>query len=97
VRKGHGGQIRKALQLLMTAKRRPHLYRRRVLSNASQGCALWWTCSVTLHRHLMGLGVSLQRQKKFLGMLGMHGTEANQRHAKLRCAAGCGRPFTMTA
>jgi thiamine pyrophosphate-dependent acetolactate synthase large subunit-like protein len=32
---------------------------------------------ISLHQHLMGLGASLQRQKKFLGMLGMHGTEAN--------------------
>lgn len=80
VRKGHGGQIRKALQLLLNAKR-PYIYSGGgvLLSNASTelrqlvdmlGCP----CTNTL----MGLGAYPASDKKFLGMLGMHGTvEAN--------------------
>jgi len=80
VRKGHGGQIRKALQLLLAAKR-PYLYTGGgvVLSNASKelrelvdllGCPITNT--------LMGLGAYPGSDRKFLGMLGMHGTiEAN--------------------
>jgi acetolactate synthase-1/2/3 large subunit len=48
VRKGHGGQIRKALQLLLTAKR-PYIYTGGgvLLSNASAtSCVRWWTCWV---------------------------------------------------
>jgi acetolactate synthase-1/2/3 large subunit len=80
VRKGHGGQIRKALQLLMTAKR-PYIYTGGgvLLSNASQELRtlvdmLGYPCTNTL----MGLGAYPASDKKFLGMLGMHGTlEAN--------------------
>ena len=80
VRKGHGGQIRKALQLLMTAKR-PYIYSGGgvLLSNASQELRtlvdmLGYPCTNTL----MGLGAYPASDKKFLGMLGMHGTiEAN--------------------
>jgi acetolactate synthase-1/2/3 large subunit len=80
VRKGHGGQIRKALQLLMTAKR-PYIYSGGgvLLSNASQELRalvdlLGYPCTNTL----MGLGAYPATDPKFLGMLGMHGTiEAN--------------------
>jgi acetolactate synthase I/II/III large subunit len=80
VRKGHGGQIRKALQLLMTA-RRPYIYTGGgvLLSNASQELRtlvdmLGYPCTNTL----MGLGAYPASDRKFLGMLGMHGTlEAN--------------------
>ena len=80
VRKGHGGQIRKALQLLLTAKR-PYIYTGGgvLLSNASQELRtlvdmLGYPCTNTL----MGLGAYPASDKKFLGMLGMHGTyEAN--------------------
>ncbi len=80
VRKGHGGQIRKALQLLMTAKR-PYIYTGGgvLLSNASQELRtlvdmLGYPCTNTL----MGLGAYPASDPKFLGMLGMHGTlEAN--------------------
>ncbi|MBI2724963.1 MAG: acetolactate synthase 3 catalytic subunit [Polaromonas sp.] len=80
VRKGHGGQIRKALQLLMTAKR-PYIYTGGgvLLSNASQELRtlvdmLGYPCTNTL----MGLGAYPASDSKFLGMLGMHGTvEAN--------------------
>ena len=80
VRKGHGGQIRKALQLLLTAKR-PYIYTGGgvLLSNASAELRtlvdmLGYPCTNTL----MGLGAYPASDRKFLGMLGMHGTvEAN--------------------
>ncbi|MBC7471248.1 MAG: biosynthetic-type acetolactate synthase large subunit, partial [Ramlibacter sp.] len=80
VRKGHGGQIRKALQLLLTAKR-PYIYTGGgvILGNASQELRtlvdmLGFPCTNTL----MGLGAYPASDRKFLGMLGMHGTiEAN--------------------
>ncbi len=80
VRKGHGGQIRKAVQLLLGAKR-PYIYTGGgvILGDA---CAelrqlvdlLGYPCTNTL----MGLGAFPASDPKFLGMLGMHGTfEAN--------------------
>jgi acetolactate synthase I/II/III large subunit len=80
VRKGHGGQIRKALQLLMSAKR-PYIYTGGgvLLGNASSELRtlvdmLGYPCTNTL----MGLGAYPASDPKFLGMLGMHGTiEAN--------------------
>jgi acetolactate synthase-1/2/3 large subunit len=80
VRKGHGGQIRKALQLLLQA-RRPYIYTGGgvVLGNAWQELRqlvdlLGFPCTSTL----MGLGAVAASDPRFLGMLGMHGTyEAN--------------------
>jgi acetolactate synthase I/II/III large subunit len=80
VHKGHGGQIRKALQLLLAAKR-PYIYSGGgvVLGNASEELRtlanlLGYPCTNTL----MGLGAIPGTDPKFLGMLGMHGTiEAN--------------------
>jgi acetolactate synthase-1/2/3 large subunit len=80
VRKGHGGQIRKALQLLLAAKR-PYIYTGGgvVLGNATEELRqlaelLNFPCTNTL----MGLGSISGHDRKFLGMLGMHGTlEAN--------------------
>jgi acetolactate synthase-1/2/3 large subunit len=80
VRKGHGGQIRKALQLLLTGKR-PFIYTGGgvLLSNASAELRtlvdmLGYPCTSTL----MGLGAYPASDRKFLGMPGMHGTvEAN--------------------
>jgi acetolactate synthase-1/2/3 large subunit len=80
VRKGHGGQIRKAVQLLLAAKR-PYIYTGGgvVLGNASAELRelvnlLGYPCTNTL----MGLGSFPASDPKFLGMLGMHGTyEAN--------------------
>ena len=80
MRKGHGGQIRKALQLLLTAKR-PYIYTGGgvLMSNASSELRtlvdmLGFPCTNTL----MGLGAYPASDPKFLGMLGMHGTvEAN--------------------
>jgi acetolactate synthase I/II/III large subunit len=80
VRKGHSGQIRKAMQLLLAAKR-PYIYTGGgvILSNASGELRelvnlLGYPCTSTL----MGLGAFPASDPKFLGMLGMHGTyEAN--------------------
>ena len=80
VRKGHSGQIKKAAQLMLDAKR-PMIYTGGgvVLSNASAQLAelvrlLGYPCTNTL----MGLGAYPATDPQFLGMLGMHGTyEAN--------------------
>ena len=80
VKKGHGGQIRKAVQLLLAA-RRPYIYTGGgvILGNASAELReladlLGYPCTNTL----MGLGAIASSDPKFLGMLGMHGTyEAN--------------------
>ncbi len=80
VKKGHGGQIRKAVQLLLQAKR-PYIYTGGgvILGNASAELRrlvdlLGYPCTNTL----MGLGAIASSDPKFLGMLGMHGTyEAN--------------------
>ncbi|HEX4985505.1 MAG TPA: acetolactate synthase 3 catalytic subunit [Burkholderiales bacterium] len=78
--KGHGGQIRKAIQLLLEAKR-PMIYTGGgiVLGNAAAELtqlvrALGFPCTNTL----MGLGGYPATDPQFVGMLGMHGTfEAN--------------------
>ena len=80
VKRGHGGQIRKAVQLLLQAKR-PYIYTGGgvILGNASSELRqladmLGFPCTNTL----MGLGAIAASDPKFLGMLGMHGTyEAN--------------------
>jgi acetolactate synthase I/II/III large subunit len=80
VRKGHGGQIRKALQLLLAAKR-PYIYTGGgvVLANASAELRqLVDMLGYPVTNTLMGLGAYPGTDRKFLGMLGMHGTlEAN--------------------
>ncbi len=93
VRKGHGGQIRKAVQLLMGAKR-PYVYTGGgvILGNASAELRelvdlLGAPCTNTL----MGLGAIPASEPKFLGMLGMHGTyEANMtmQHCDVLLAVG---------
>ncbi|HQY46674.1 MAG TPA: acetolactate synthase 3 catalytic subunit [Usitatibacteraceae bacterium] len=78
--KGHGGQIKKALQLLLEAKR-PMIYvgGGAILGEASHEVTelvrlLDYPCTNTL----MGLGAFPASDKRFVGMLGMHGTvEAN--------------------
>jgi acetolactate synthase I/II/III large subunit len=78
--KGHGGQIRKAMQLLLAAKR-PYIYTGGgvILGNASTELrALADMLGFPVTNTLMGLGAYPSSDKKFLGMLGMHGTvEAN--------------------
>src|SRR5690606_7331666 len=80
VRKGHGGQIRKALQLLLNAKR-PYIYTGGgvLLGNATQELrTLVDTLGYPVTNTLMGLGAYPASDRKFLGMLGMNGTiEAN--------------------
>jgi len=80
VRKGHSGQIRKALQLLLAAKR-PFIYTGGgvLMSNASKELReLVDMLGFPVTNTLMGLGAYPATDKKFLGMLGMHGTlEAN--------------------
>jgi acetolactate synthase I/II/III large subunit len=93
VRKGHGGQIRKAAHLLMQAKR-PYVYTGGgvVQGNASPELRrlvelLGFPCTSTL----MGLGAIAGNDPRFLGMLGMHGTyEANMamQHCDVLLAVG---------
>ncbi len=80
VTEGHTGQIRKAVQVLLAAKR-PVIYTGGgiISSNCSDKLAdlvrlLGYPCTNTL----MGLGAYPAEDPLFLGMLGMHGTyEAN--------------------
>src|SRR6266513_3723751 len=76
VTKGHAGQIKKAVQLLLEAKR-PMIYTGGgvILSNASPQLTrlvrlLGFPCTNTL----MGLGGLPGTDPQFTGMLGMHGT-----------------------
>ncbi len=93
VTKGHSGQIRKAVQMLMEA-RRPMIYvgGGAVLGEASDALThmvrqLGYPCTNTL----MGLGAYPGTDPQFLGMLGMHGTyEANlaMQHSDVLLAVG---------
>ncbi len=93
VTKGHSGQIRKAVQMLMEA-RRPMIYvgGGAVLGEASEALTrmvrqLGYPCTNTL----MGLGAFPGTDPQFLGMLGMHGTyEANlaMQHSDVLLAVG---------
>ncbi|MBQ0959714.1 acetolactate synthase 3 catalytic subunit [Ideonella sp. 4Y11] len=93
VKKGHGGQIRKAVQLLLQAKR-PYIYTGGgvVLGNAAP--ELRELCDLLgfpVTNTLMGLGATAASDPKFLGMLGMHGTyEANMtmQHCDVLLAVG---------
>ena len=80
VRKGHGGQIRKAVALLLSAKR-PYIYTGGgvILGNASAELReLVDLLGYPVTNTLMGLGATPSTDPRFLGMLGMHGTyEAN--------------------
>jgi acetolactate synthase-1/2/3 large subunit len=76
VRKGHAGQIKKAIQLLLSAER-PMIYTGGgvILSGASRQLTelvrlLGAPCTNTL----MGLGAFPGTDRQFLGMPGMHGT-----------------------
>ena len=78
--KGHSGQIKKAMQLLLGA-RRPMIYTGGgvVLSNASEQLTrLTRMLGFPITNTLMGLGAYPGTDPLFLGMPGMHGTvEAN--------------------
>ena len=91
--KGHSGQIKKAVQLLLGA-RRPVIYAGGgvIQGNAS---ALLTKLAKLLNfpvtNTLMGLGAYPGTDRQFLGMLGMHGTvEANtaMHHADILLAVG---------
>ncbi|RRD67457.1 acetolactate synthase 3 catalytic subunit [Comamonadaceae bacterium OH2310_COT-174] len=93
VRKGHTGQIRKAMQYLLAAKR-PYIYvgGGAILGNATQEVrALADRLGYPVTNTLMGLGAFPASDPKFLGMLGMHGTvEANNamQHCDVLIAIG---------
>jgi acetolactate synthase-1/2/3 large subunit len=93
VRRGHGGQIRKALQLLQSAKR-PYIYTGGgvLMSEASAELrALVDLVGCPVTNTLMGLGAFPATDPRFLGMLGMHGTiEANNamQHCDVLLAIG---------
>jgi acetolactate synthase I/II/III large subunit len=80
VLKGHSGQIKKAVKLLLEAKR-PMIYTGGglVLGDASQELVkLARTLNYPVTNTLMGLGGYPATDPQFVGMLGMHGTyEAN--------------------
>jgi len=86
VLKGHPGQIKKAAQLILEAKR-PYVYAGGgvILAHAADELTklvkkLGYPCTNTL----MGLGAFPATDRQFVGMLGMHGTyEANM--AMLHC------------
>ncbi|WP_020411463.1 acetolactate synthase 3 large subunit [Microbulbifer variabilis] len=91
--KGHGGQIRKAVALLLSA-RRPVIY---AGGGVVQGggsellTELARRLNFPVTNTLMGLGAYPGSDKRFLGMLGMHGTfEANtaMHHADVILAVG---------
>lgn len=78
--KGHSGQIKKALEALLSAKR-PVLYAGGgvILGNASDELtAIAKQLNLPVTNTLMGLGAFAGSDPQFVGMLGMHGTyEAN--------------------
>jgi acetolactate synthase-1/2/3 large subunit len=91
--KGHAGQIKKALQLLLEAKR-PIIYTGGgvILSDSAEKLAkLTRALGFPITQTLMGLGGYPATDRQFLGMLGMHGTyEANMamQHADVVLAVG---------
>jgi acetolactate synthase I/II/III large subunit len=93
ITKGHSGQIKKALQLMLGAKR-PMVYTGGgvILSDAaSRLTALVRTLGFPCTNTLMGLGGYPATDKQFVGMLGMHGTyEANMamQHCDVLVAVG---------
>jgi len=78
--KGHIGQIKRAIELMMKAKR-PMLYTGGgvVIDNANEELTeLTRLLNFPITQTLMGLGAYPATDKQFVGMLGMHGTyEAN--------------------
>ena len=91
--RGHAGQIKKAMQLLLDAKR-PIIYAGGGVVQGN-GSALLTTLAQKLNvpvtNTLMGLGAYPGDDRQFLGMLGMHGTvEANyaMHHSDVILAVG---------
>lgn len=74
--KGHAGQIRKAVELILSAKR-PMIYTGGgvILSDGSSELVeLTQLLGYPITNTLMGLGAYPATDKQFVGMLGMHGT-----------------------
>ena len=94
VRKGHGGQIRKALQLLLAAKR-PYIYTGGgvILGNATAGAAhAGRHAGLSLHQYADGPGRLPGQRPQVPGHAGhARHHRSQQRHAELRRAAGRGR------
>ncbi|NBW00378.1 MAG: acetolactate synthase 3 catalytic subunit [Betaproteobacteria bacterium] len=94
--KGHSGQIKKAVQLILSAER-PMIYTGGgiILGNASAALRelvdlLGYPCTNTL----MGLGAYPATDPKFLGMPGMHGTyECNMAMQHCDVLVGIGARF----
>jgi acetolactate synthase-1/2/3 large subunit len=94
--KGHSGQIKKAVQLILSAER-PMIYTGGgiILGNASRELRelvdlLGYPCTNTL----MGLGAYPATDSKFLGMPGMHGTyECNMAMQHCDVLVGIGARF----
>ncbi len=94
--KGHAGQIKKAVQLMLSAER-PMIYTGGgvILGNASKELRelvdlLGYPCTNTL----MGLGAYPATDQKFLGMPGMHGTyECNMAMQHCDVLVGIGARF----
>ncbi|MCG5514827.1 acetolactate synthase 3 large subunit [Ectothiorhodospira sp. 9100] len=91
--KGHPGQIRRAVDLMLSAHQ-PVIYSGGgvILSNASKSLTeLTRLLGYPITNTLMGLGAYPSSDKQFMGMLGMHGTyEANMamHHADVLIAIG---------
>ncbi|MDU0810103.1 MAG: acetolactate synthase 3 catalytic subunit [Burkholderia sp.] len=93
IKKGHFGQIRKAISMILSAKR-PYVYTGGgiILANASRELNQFVDIlGYPVTNTLMGLGGYRASDRKFLGMLGMHGTyEANMamQHCDVLIAIG---------
>ncbi len=96
VTRGHAGQIRKALDLILSAKR-PMIYTGGgvILDNASKELReLTRLLGYPITNTLMGLGAYPGTDKQFVGMLGMHGTyEANMAMHECDVLIGIGARF----
>jgi len=94
--KGHLGQIRKAVEAMLSAKR-PIFYTGggAVLDDAAEPLTeLVRSLGYPITSTLMGLGAYPMTDKQFLGMLGMHGTyEANMAMHETDCLIAIGARF----
>lgn len=96
ISKGHLGQIKKALQQLINAERPLiHVGGGVISANASELLQRFASeLGVPVNSTLMGLGSIKSGDKKFLGMVGMHGTyEANMAMQNCDCLVAIGARF----